>query len=55
MKLVFLTFAPLSSNAGHLFRLSNELQYLSNLSKVTILCLNKYPDDEKEVKLNKFN
>ncbi len=47
MKLVFLTFASLSSNAGHLFRLSNELQYLSNLSKVTILCLNKYPDDEK--------
>jgi len=50
MKLVFLTFAPLTSNAGHLFRLSKELSYLSNLSKVTIMCLNKYPDDQQTKK-----
>lgn len=42
---MFLTFSPLSSNAGHLARLKGELPNLEQLCEVIILCLNKYPDD----------
>ncbi len=46
MKLMFLTFAPLSSNAGHLARLSLVLNDLSKLSEISIVCLSENPDDE---------
>lgn len=45
MRLMFLTFSPLSSNAGHLARLKGELPNLEQLCEVIIICLNKYPDD----------
>jgi len=41
MKLMFLTLAPLSSNLGHLARLSGELKELAKLHKIIILCLGK--------------
>jgi len=47
MKLVFLTLAPLSSNAGHLARLSFELRDLSKINEVSIICLGKDPDNEE--------
>lgn len=46
MKLKFITFFPLSSNAGHLARLSGELEKLSKSNEICILCLGKKPDDE---------
>lgn len=47
MKLMFLTLASLSSNAGHLARLSGELYDLAKLNEVSIVCLGKEPDDKK--------
>lgn len=47
MKLVFLTLAPLSSNAGHLARLSTELYDLAKLNEISIICLGKNPDNEE--------
>ncbi len=45
MRLLFLTLSPLSSNAGHLARLSAELNYLSESNKICIVCLGKNSDD----------
>ncbi|HEX6977098.1 MAG TPA: glycosyltransferase family 4 protein [Patescibacteria group bacterium] len=50
MRLMFLTFSTLSSNAGHLARLSRELKYLSQLNEISIVCLGKNPDDENTKK-----
>ncbi len=47
MKLMFLTLAPLSSNAGHLARLSTELYYLAELNEINIVCLGNNPDNEE--------
>lgn len=47
MKLMFLTLAPISSNAGHLARLSTELYDLAKLNEINIVCLGKNPDDEE--------
>lgn len=45
MNLLFITFAPLSSNAGHLRHLKEELSELSELHNITIFCLSSKPDD----------
>jgi len=47
MRLAFFTFAPFSSNAGHLFRLFGELYNLAELNEIIIVCLGKDPDDEQ--------
>lgn len=47
MKLLFFTFAPLRSNAGHLARFSWELYELAKLNEIIIVCLGKEPDNEK--------
>lgn len=44
---MFLTFAPLSSNAGHLARFSFELRSLSILNEISIICLGKDPDNNE--------
>ena len=50
MKLMFITFAPLSSNAGHLARLISELNNIKKLNMVSIVCLNKNADDDNTIK-----
>ncbi|MFH1472923.1 MAG: glycosyltransferase [bacterium] len=47
MRLVFLTFAPLSSSAGHLARLSFELKNLQKTNEISVVCLGKYKDDKE--------
>lgn len=53
MKLLFITFAPLSSNTGHLARLAGELSVLEQENKVYILCLGKESDSQET--RDKFN
>jgi len=43
---MFLTFASLSTKAGHLARFLEELPELSKLNEISIVCLGKDPDDE---------
>lgn len=45
MKILFITFAPLSSNAGHLSRLKHSLEFLSRKNEISILCLNTTKDE----------
>lgn len=49
MKLLFLTFAPLESGAGHLARFRSELAYLAQIDEVSIVSLGKSPDDLKTI------
>ncbi|NWF65814.1 MAG: glycosyltransferase [Chloroflexi bacterium] len=44
MKLLYLTFSPLDNPSGHLARLVYELQPMSTLNKITIVCLRKGVD-----------
>jgi glycosyltransferase involved in cell wall biosynthesis len=46
MKLLFITFSPLSSNAGHIARLKLELSSLEKMCEVSIMCLGKNSDDK---------
>jgi glycosyltransferase involved in cell wall biosynthesis len=47
MKLTFLTFAPLNSASGHTARLLLELEYLSLINEVSIICLRKGEDNQE--------
>lgn len=47
MKLLFLTFSPLSIPSGHLARLVQELKNLSEINEVSIVCMRKGIDTEK--------
>ena len=47
MNLMFITLASFDTDPGHLMRLSTELNDLSELNVISILCLGKEPDSEQ--------